>query len=380
MNVIKTFLKEGHRVYAIAPRDAYSDKITAIGASYIPVHLENYSNSVWSDFKTFYQLTRIYKQYSLDIIFHYTIKPNIYGCLAAKFLNIDCFAIVTGLGKTFRFSKLAQSMVNKVYQYSLSSCREVWFLNEENRHAFIQKGLVNTSKTRLLPSEGIDLEKFKSRQSHVAGKITRFLFAGRLLKEKGILIFLNAAIQIRKEFPRTKFEIVGFTDPKNPDSIRQSDLEFWQDQGWVNYLGSFEDIRPYIDRSDCIVFPSFYEEGISRILLEAASMEKPIITTDNVGCRDVVKDGYNGLLMKEINFQSLIVCMQEFMNLKPKAKKKMGLNGRSFVAAHYSDQLVMKNYLKSIDPGYTSEDQKSFRNTIAGNDIALHPDDKNSVF
>ena len=349
LEVIEAFLSRSCDVFIIAPKDEYTDKLVASGVHFIELNLHNYSTSVVSEGITFLQLLRIYWKYNFDHIVHYTIKPNIYGNIAAFLSKTDSTSVVTGLGMTFQFSKFTQFFVNKLYAFALRKSKEIWFLNEENRLTFIEKGLVCIDKTLVLPSEGINMDKFVSeRNPGKQSETTVFLFAGRLLKDKGVLEFVNAAKEVSQHNKKTKFEIAGFINSKNPNSINYDDIKYWQAKRWIDYLGSHQDIRPIIDQADCVVFPSYYEEGISRILLESASMSKPIITTDQTGCKEVVHHGETGLIIRKKNTVDLINAIEYILDLSPKERQEYGRKGRELVRERFDQQQVIECYLKRI--------------------------------
>jgi len=311
--------------------------------------MKAYATSPLEDFKTFYRLIRIYRKYRFDHIFHYTIKANIYGSIAARLFSIPSVAVVTGLGRTFQFKGLAQRLIHQAYKLGARCSTEVWFLNREDQDRFIAEGIIKRDKTFILPSEGVNTSKFVSTtDSNKQKRIVRLLFAGRLLKDKGILQFVEAAKRILKTHDRVRFEIVGFVNPENDQSVTFDQLENWQRAGWINYLGSHEDIRPFIHRADCIVFPSYYQEGISRILLEAASMSRPIITTDQVGCRDVVRAGINGLLVEPRDTTSLITTIETMLSMSAEERIRMGHHGRALVKSMYDERDIVDIYFKKL--------------------------------
>lgn len=356
LGLIQALIAKGHHVYAIAPRDDYSDKLTASGVTYIPLLMKAYSTSPIEDAKTAFLLYSIYKKRQFDHIFHYTIKANIYGSIAARLAGSPSVSIVTGLGRTFQFKGIGQFLIKQLYRIGAKSTDEVWFLNKEDQKRFIDEGIVKESKTYLLPSEGVNTTKFvAAAKKTFSGGIIRFLFAGRLLRDKGILEFVEAARQIGRNRKKIKFEIVGFVNPKNSQSVSLNDLERWQKEGIINYLGSHEDIRPFIKRADCVVFPSYYQEGISRILLEAASMSRPIITTDQVGCRDVVLDGHNGWIVPQRSIPALVEAIENFLYLSTEEKHLIGSNGRALVKNRFDERIIISCYFAKL---FTS-DQKN---------------------
>ena len=349
LGLIRALIEKGHHVYAIAPRDDYSDKLTASGVTYIQLQMDAYSTSPLEGLKTMFRLYSIYRKHRFDHIFHYTIKANIYGSIASRIAGCSSISVVTGLGRTFQFSGFAQYFLKTLYRIGIKCTSEIWFLNQEDRQRFIDEGLVKLSKTDLLSSEGVNTSRFVAPPKKTLRKgILRLLFAGRLLKDKGILEFVAAAREITKIHKKIKFEIVGFVNPRNSMSVSLNDLEQWQNEGIINYLGSHEDIRPYIKRADCIVYPSYYQEGISRILLEAASMSRPIITTDQVGCKDVVIDGYNGTIVPKRSVESLVEAIEDFLYLSSEARQQMGANGRSLVKKRYDERIIIDLYFSKM--------------------------------
>ena len=349
LGVIKALIAAGHKVYAIAPRDDYSDKLTAAGATYVPIKVKAHSTSPIEDLRTFFRLRSIYKRYHFDLVIHYTIKMNLYGALAARLLRIKNISVVTGLGRTFQFSGITQYLVKSVYKLSCLASSDLWFLNDEDRDRFVSEGLANKINTFILPSEGVNTKRFTGIPQYSENKIlTRFLFAGRLLKDKGILEFVEAAKQLSFQEKKVKFEVVGFVNPDNSMSVTLADLEDWQKKGWINYLGSHEDIRPFINRADCVVFPSYYQEGVSRILLEAASMSRPIITTDHVGCRDVVDHNSNGILIPIKSVDHLVKACRQFLNLSIEERLQMGFKGRQLVKKRFDERKVIDIYFNRI--------------------------------
>lgn len=349
LGLIRALIDQGIQVYAIAPRDDYSDKLTAAGATYIPIDLDAYATSAKEGLGDIAQFYKLYKEHQFDIVLHYTIKANIYGSIAARLAGCRSIAIVTGLGRTFQFKGMSQSILKMMYRVGLKCSHQVWFLNKEDRQKFLAESFTRIDKTFILPSEGVNTRKFNAEPKDIQQNgIVRFLFAGRLLKDKGILEYVEAARQLLKTHNKIRFEVVGFVNPNNNMSVTLDDIEGWQKEGTINYLGSHEDIRPYIQRADCLVFPSYYQEGVSRILLEAASMSRPIITTDNVGCRDVVEDKVNGLLVEPRSFKAVVGAIEEFLSMENADRRAMGISGRSTIKARYDERIIIHKYFQKL--------------------------------
>ncbi len=346
VEVLRSLIAQGKQVYVLAPRDNYSAKLISEGVHYIPLEIDNYGMNPLRDLKLLWTLFRTYRTYRFDKIYHYTIKPNIYGSIAAYLAKIHTHvAVVTGLGKMFRFkSPLTSFLANNLFKVACRINSQTWFLNIHDQQKFIQEGICPKHKSLVLPSEGINISKFRPGKK-TQTPLIRFLFAGRLLKQKGIELYLQAAKIFKLTYPNVRFEVLGFIDENNPDAITYKEIGQWHQQGFIKYLGSTEDVRPYIQRADCIVFPSFYQEGLSRILLESASMATPIITSDQVGCREVVINRVTGYLCKKKSLASLVTCIETFLSLSPRDREIMGAAARQRVKERYDMELVKVYYL-----------------------------------
>lgn len=351
IDIIRYLQAQGHEVYVIAPKDTYSNKLIAEGVHFLPIRLNNYGINPLHDIRYSWALFSNYRQFRFDRIYHYTIKPNIYGSIAASLAKIkQSVIVVTGLGRMFLFKSVISNLLSKyLYRLACNRADKVWFLNNHDRSVFITKKICPENKTHVLPSEGINTQKFRPVPKK-ENQLIRFLFAGRLIRPKGIYQYIEAASIIRKCYPNTRFEILGFIDQSNPESIHYEEILNWQSAGIIRYLGSTEDVRPYIQRADCLVFPSFYQEGLSRILLEAASMATPIITTDQVGCRDVIQENTTGFLCEPNNIDDLIKQLEKFLSLDYEDKIAMGLNARKFVKEQYDIELIKPYYSNSDSP------------------------------
>jgi len=350
LGLIRTLLRQDCEVYVIAPRDSYSDKLIAEGVYYHHLPLDNFSTNPLKDIKVSFALFRIYKKEKFDCIFHYTIKPIIYGSIVARLANCRSIAVTTGLGKMFRFdSVITQALISNLYRLAASCASQVWFLNEADQRRMIAAKIVKKDKAFLLSSEGINTEKFRPSRKEKKGNVFRFLFAGRLLREKGVYDYVAAAQLIKRKYKDVRFELLGFIDPHNPDSVSLTDIESWQRDGVINYLGSTEDVRPYIDRVDCVVLPSFYQEGISRILLEAASMATPMITSDQPGCAEVVIQDRTGIVVPAHDLMRLEAAMTKLLKMDPEDLDIWGEIARKYVKSKYEEKIIIQQYLDVIE-------------------------------
>jgi len=359
LGLIRHLKSRGFRIVVIAPKDAFTAKLIAEGIDYKEVEIFNYGTNPLNEIKLIFHLIQLYKEIKPDLIFHYTIKPNIYGSIAARYCRIPSIIITTGLGHLFEFKNwMVRTITLFLYRIACHLSKESWFLNSNDLDVFVYKLIVKKSKTLILKSEGIDLEWFSPGSSKKNSNKTVFLFAGRLLLDKGILHYCDAAEIIKKRHSNVEFHVLGFVDQSNPNSIAYEYLLQWQKKKLIKYLGETTDVRPYLINCDCLVFPSFYREGVSRVLMEASAMERPIITTDNVGCREVVDHGINGLLIPTKNVPELVDAMEEFVKMNKSDREIMGKAGRRKMAREFDEKIVfavydqaISRYLENYEPG-----------------------------
>ncbi|WP_257658294.1 glycosyltransferase family 4 protein [Parapedobacter lycopersici] len=348
LGLMKTLRDLGCRVSVAAPYDAYSDKMTEAAIDVIRLEKLRASGKNPFDEWAFYrELLSVYKHYKPDLIFHYTIKPNIYGVLAAKKLGIPTIAVTTGLGYVFNNRNLVSLAGRWLYRYALPKADAVWFLNREDQASFRTHIGLSQEKMRLLPGEGINTSIFE-RRVPLDFTDTVFLFTGRMLYEKGVEVLVSSVRRLRGEGYTFTCLLLGFLDIENPSAIPREKLMQWEKEGLITYLGSTDNVLPYLEKANCFVFPSYYSEGVPKSLLEAASMEMPIITTDNVGCRDVVEHGKTGLIAVPKSESSLAERMEQFLNLSRQEKIKMGQLGREKVRGAFGEDQVISIYLRSI--------------------------------
>jgi glycosyltransferase involved in cell wall biosynthesis len=338
-------------VLVIAPKDDFASELTKAGCRYIHIQFNNRSENPWLDFALYRSLRKIYEAERPDFIFHYVIKPNIYGSLAAAKIGIPNVAVITGLGYTFDRQNWLNRIVSLLYRRSLKKAREVWFLNGEDAQVFISRKLVDEHKIRILPGEGINTSWFVPQENKpvARSKAFQFLMSTRLLKTKGVRIYIEAARILKNKYVDVRFELIGFFEKHHPDSITESELKQWQKKGIIHYGGFAKDVRPFLNSADCFVFPSFYHEGIPRCLLEAAAMKLPIITSLNTGCREVVKEGLNGFLCVPNNAAELANRMEEMMKLSSVQRMEMGNNGRALVSEKFAIEKILLEYDRTLE-------------------------------
>ncbi len=341
-------------VLIIAPEDAFAADLQKAGCRFLNIHFNNRSESPLRDYALYKELKKIYQAEKPDIVFHYVIKPNIYGSLAAASCGIQSIAVITGLGYSFASQNWLNRIVAILYRQALKKAREVWFLNPEDATVFTQRKLVVQHKIKILPGEGINTAYFfpQTNKPVARSRAFQFLMCTRLLKSKGVRIYVEAAKKLKNKHREVRFELIGFFEKNHPDSISESEIRHWEKNGLIHYGGFAKDVRPQLRQADCFVFPSFYHEGIPRCLLEAASMEIPIITSLNTGCKEVVQEGFNGFLCIPNNAIDLAARMEEMMELSIAERVQMGKNGRAWVGDRFGIEKILLEYDRALSNAY----------------------------
>lgn len=355
LDVITCLLQQGYQVLIMAPDDNYSRQLTAAGCRFVPLDFNNKTENPFQDAVFYRQLKQLYQQHRPDFIFHYVAKPNIYGSLAAAAVGIPSVAVITGLGYPFAKRNWLYWTVKQLYRRALRRTREVWFLNNEDAKIFINEKIVNIEKVKVLPGEGVNTDYFSPGYTGTERKNNTFTFlmSTRLLRSKGIGLYADAARILRKKNYDVRFELIGFFEAHHPDSITKEDLERWEKEGLIHYRGFAEDVRPFLQHADCFVFPSFYNEGVPRCLMEAASMELPIITSFNRGCKEVVLNNSTGYICKVQDPFDLADKMEKMINLSAEDRSRMGKNGRSLVIRKFSIEKIIDEYVGTLQMDLT---------------------------
>ncbi len=331
---------------SIPSGDVYSKKIEK-EFEYYDINISRKGTNPFVDLKTMYNFYKVYKEIRPDIILHYTAKPNIYGTIAASLLGIPVINNIAGLGTLFIRQSMVTEVVKKLYRFSQKRASKVFFQNPDDMNLFIGSNLVAREKSGLLPGSGVDLKKFKPINKEKDDSKFRFLLISRLLKDKGILEYIEAIKIIKNKYQNVEFEILGAIDKGNKTAISKEMLQNWIDDGLISYLGVIDNVQNVIADADCVVLPS-YREGTPRSLLEASAMEKPIIATNAVGCKEVVDDGINGYLCEVKNSVDLADKLEKMLALSDAERKNMGKKGREKVLKEFDEKIVFEKYLESI--------------------------------
>ena len=348
LGLIRALQEAGYRVTALAPPDGHSHRFAQLGIGYAPIHIDRKGLSPFADLILLWRYWRTLRRLRPDIFLGYTAKPNVYGSLAAQALGIPVINNVSGLGTAFIREGLLTRLVSILYKWAFRRSATVFFQNPEDRDLFLARHLVSPQQARLLPGSGIDLDHFSplpQAPANRAGFV--FLLVARMLWDKGVGEYVEAARKVRAAHPDARFQLLGFLDADNRTAVPRSDVECWVAEGIVEYLGETEDVRPFIAAADCVVLPS-YREGLPRTLLEAAAMARPLIATDVPGCRHVVAQRVNGLLCAARDSESLADAMLEMIAAPAELRRQWGDAGRSRVESEYDERIAIAHYLDAI--------------------------------
>jgi glycosyltransferase involved in cell wall biosynthesis len=346
--LIEALRKAGWQVIALAPDDGKAAALAALGAEFVPIAIESSGTSILRDGRLFLDYLRILRRLRPQAFLGFTVKPNIYGSLAARLLGVRTINNISGLGTAFLARGPLNWLVSRLYRLSLANSAKVFFQNHDDRAMFVDRGLVRKGQSGLLPGSGIDLRYFRpSRKRRPPNRPFRFLFVGRLLRDKGLIEYAQAARLLRPRWPDVEFAILGFAGSDNRSAVPMPEIARWHQDGIVRYLGDTADVRPFLEESDCIVLPS-YREGLPRSLLEAAAMARPMVATDVPGCRDLVAEDENGFLCEARAPESLAAAMEKMLRLSPAERAAMGARARQRVEREFDQALVVDAYLEAL--------------------------------
>lgn len=347
LGLIKKLQKEGYKIYAVSPTDNYVENLTDIGVKHYHINIDQKGTNPVKDLKIFKEYKKIYKEVQPDIILSYTIKPNIYSTLAAGRLKIPVINNISGLGTLFIKITIFSYIAKLLYKIALRKSTHTFFQNNDDAKLFLNSKLITKNKISVIPGSGVNTEIFQTQRKKNKGKI--FLFIGRLIGDKGVREYLDAAKSIITEHTDIKFWIVGELGYNNKTALKKEELEsYTENYPQIEYLGKTNDIVSVLEKVDVMVLPS-YREGLSKSLIEAAAMSLPIITSDVTGCREVVTEGVNGFLCDVKSTESLRNRIQDMIQVTEKERIKFGLASRKIAEQEFSEKIVISNYLQVIN-------------------------------
>lgn len=339
--LIEEILKD-NKVFLSVPNGDEIKEFRSMGCKYIPCEIERRGKNPVNDIKLLRYYIVFLKKIKPDIVFTYTIKPNVYCGLACSILKIPYVVNITGLGTAVENEGMLQKITLLLYKVGVKKAQKVFFQNKSNEEFMIRKGIIR-GKYDLLPGSGVNLEKYALLE-YPNEKIIHFSFISRIMQEKGIDQYLEAASYIRKKFPYTRFHVCGECEENYKDK-----LEEMQKNNIIIYHGVVKDIREIHKISSCTIHPTYYPEGMSNVLLESCACGRPIITTNRAGCREIIDDNVNGYIVKEKNSKDLISKIEKFIALSFEEKQKMGLEARKKVEKEFDRNIVIQKYLSELN-------------------------------
>jgi glycosyltransferase involved in cell wall biosynthesis len=352
IGLVKALHGAGYQVACIAPDEDFwpeenaIEKLEAAGAEYIELNMDRGGTNPVADLFLLFRTIRMYRRVRPDVMLHYTVKPVVYGSIAAGLLGIPSIAVITGQGSALLGTRSPLAAVTRgLLRFALRRASMVFFLNPADHTDFVERKMVSADKARQLPGEGIDTEHFAP--SGPIPEQPTFLMVARLLRDKGVYEYVEAARQLKQTYPEARFLLGGGLDPANPTGVEEAELAQWRAEGNIEYLGVVDDPRPWYRQASAVVLPS-YREGMSRVLLEAISCGRALLTSDVPGCRDLVDDGSNGFIFPAKDPVALREAMERFMRLSVDEQTAFGRHGRKRALAEFDQDIVNQVYLDSI--------------------------------
>src|SRR5699024_8034977 len=340
--IIQRLIKEKYKVYVVLPYGEKVKLLSEMGCKFINIKLDRRGKNPFKDLKLLYSYYKILKKIKPDAVLSYTIKPNIYGGIVCRMLKIPFYPNITGLGSAVENKSLIQRQLIRLYRLAYKNASCVFFQNEENYKFFVDNN-IKINNYEIIPGSGVNTDEF-SLLPYPPDELVRFVFISRIMKEKGIDQYIEAAKYIRKEYPFTRFHVLGFCEEEYEAQLNDLD-----NKAIIQYHGMQDDVKKFHEFTHCTIHPTYYPEGMSNVLLESAASGRPVITTDRSGCREIVDHGVNGYIVEQKNSHDLIKKIEKFLNLSYEQKKNMGLDGHKKVEKEFDRQIVVNEYIKHIE-------------------------------
>ena len=350
--VIQKLIEEGYEVVAVCELRLLREELQALGCRLISLDTGRHGTNPAADLALFVKYLKILRQEKPDIVLSYNIKPNVYGGMACRMLGIRYMPNITGLGTAVENPGKLQMLTTRLYKLGVAGAECVFFQNSENEQFFRDRNMLGRkSRTILLPGSGVSLKKHEAKP-YPQDDTVNFLYIARVMKEKGIDLYLAAAKEIHDRYPDTMFHICGMCDDKEYLRI----LEKAETDGYIKYHGEQKDMVPFFTMAHCVVHPSYYPEGMSNVLLEAAASARPIVATDRSGCRETVDHGRSGFVVPVKDEAALIDALDQFMQMTWDERCAMGLAGRKKMENKFDRQIVVKMVVDEVMCNMTCED------------------------
>ncbi|MBA3666247.1 MAG: glycosyltransferase family 4 protein [Sphingomonas sp.] len=350
--LVRGIAAEGFRPILVAPLDPAFEPLTTLNAETIAVRIDRSGINPLIDAALLLAYWQLCRRKRPAAYLGFTIKPNIYGALAARAAGVPSILNVSGLGTAFLSSGLFAWFISHLYRVAFNRAATVFFQNPDDRDLFLTRKIVRPEQVRLLPGSGIDLDRFRPIEVD-PGAEPVFLFIGRLIADKGVREFVEAAGQVRQTHPGARFQLLGAIDPGNRTSVTPTELERWVRLGTVEHLGQMDDVRPAIAAASAVVLPS-YREGLPRSLLEGGAMGRPLIATDVPGNRELVEEGLTGMSCRPRDASSLAEAVRRFLDLEAVGRRALGQAALERVRGRFGERKVIDAYLGALKPYRTS--------------------------
>ena len=341
--LIERLIQEKNEVYISLPNGERVKDLEKLGCTFVETNVDRRGTNPIKDLKLILKYKNILKKVKPNIVLTYTIKPNIYGGLMCRIKNIPYICNITGLGTAAENESIVQKIVFVLYKCALKRVKCCFVQNSENLQFLTDNKLVDKMRCKLIPGSGVNLKHFKVLPYPNNSENVRFLFISRIMKEKGIEQYLEAAKTIKGKYSDTEFHVLGFCEQEYEEQLQQL-----TEKGIINYHGLQKDVIPFLEETSCLIHPSYYPEGMSNVLLEASASGRPVITTNRSGCKETVEDGKTGYIIEMKNSQQLIDKIEEFLKLSNEQRKQMGLYARKKVEKEFDRNIVIEEYLKNL--------------------------------
>lgn len=348
--LIEALLEEGYEMLISCPNGPKFELMKDISFKYDDPIIDRRGTNIIADLKLFFHYLKLFKKEKPSVILTYTAKPNVYASMAARVLGIPYINNVTGIGSVVNMKGIKKSFILWLFKMAYRGAACVMFQNSANMKLAINSGMIK-GDYKLIPGSGVDLNRYplqdypEGENGKTGDKIV-FNYIGRILRDKGVDDYIAAAKIIKKEYPNTEFNMIGFIEPT--ESHYEEELRLLSEQGIINYRGSQKDIKPWISRAHAIIHPSTYGEGMSNVLLENASSGRFLITTDNPGCQETVIDGESGYIYHGGDVEALVKNIEKFLKIDNKKRKLMGICGRKHIEDKFSREIVILAYKEMI--------------------------------
>lgn len=343
--IILELLKEGYEVVISCPGGSYVQTIVDWGCTFEETKVDRRGTNPLKDFQLLVSYLKVLKKVKPDVVLTYTIKPNLYGGIACRILSIPYINNITGLGSGFSKNSILKFAITSLYKISLRKSKCVFFQNIEDMKTLIDSKIV-TGPAKLIPGSGVNLQEYKMME-FPKEEDASFIFIGRIMKDKGIDQYLEAAKEIKSKYPKTTFRVLGFIEETQPHY--KNLLKDYEDNGFISFLGFQSNVKPFIEKSHCLVQPSHGGEGMSNVLLETAAIGRALIASNIPGCRETINEGINGYIFEKKNSESLIIKINNFMALTYEEKKIMGMHSREKIEKEFNRNIIVNAYINEIN-------------------------------